>query len=258
MNKTIIEQSYVPSNFYDNLSPKVTESVIQNILNVVKEKGIKDAKELKVLDVGSGDGNFSFAIEKYVKKVVAVEPDEMQYKMGIEKKEKKKSKVAMHKTLIEKFSTNERFDLVFCLTVLEHMPNASNSFDHIFKLMNKGSLIYLTVPNKLWPYEYHYNLLFLSWLPLPLANLYVRIFRRGESFTDSAYAPTYFGIKSFFNKYPCKYEFVPPDESAAYLGWGMPTPKWYLIIQNLGIRLLHINPFFWFFSKAFIMVITKK
>lgn len=258
MNKTIIEQSYVPSNFYDNLSPKVTESVIQNILNVVKEKGIKDAKELKVLDVGSGDGNFSFAIEKYVNKVVAVEPDEKQYKMSIEKKKKKRSMVVIHNTLIDNFSTKDKFDLVLCLTVLEHMPTAKVSFNKIFKLMNKGSLIYLTVPNKLWPYEYHYNLLFLSWLPLSLANLYVRVFNRGKSFLDSAYAPTYFGIKRFFDKYPCRYEFLPPDESAAYLGWGLATSKWYSIMQKFGIRLLHIHPFFWFFSKTFIMVITKK
>lgn len=258
MSKIIIDQSYVPQGFWDSSDPKITESIIQNILHIANERGMKSPNELKVLDVGSGDGNFSFAIEKYVKKVVAIEPDEIQYKMGIEKKKKKRSKVVMYKTLIEKFSTNERFDLVLCLTVLEHMPNASNSFDHIFKFMNKGSLIYLTVPNKLWPYEYHYKLLFLSWLPLSLANLYVRIFHRGKSFTDSAYAPTYFGIKSFFDKYPCKYEFVPPDESAAYLGLGIPTPKWYSIIQNLGIKLLHIHPFFWFFSKTFIMVITKK
>lgn len=258
MSQIIIDQSYVPRDFWDRSDPKITESIIQSIINITKEKGMKSPIELKVLDVGSGDGNFSFAIEKYVKKVVAVEPDKMQNKVGIEKRKKKRSKVIMHKTLIENFSTNERFDLILCLTVLEHMPNASRSFDRIFKLMNKGSLIYLTVPNKLWPYEYHYKLLFLSWLPLPLANLYVRIFHRGDSFVDSSYAPTYFGIKRFFTKYPCKYEFVPPDESAAYLGLGIPTPRWYSIMQNLGIKLLHIHPFFWFFSKSFIMVITKK
>lgn len=257
MSKIIIDQSYVSPGFYDSLDTKVTESVIQNILHIAKERGMKNPNELKVLDAGSGDGNFSFAIEKYVKKVIAVEPDDIQYKMGIEKKKKNKSKVIMYKTLIEEFSTNERFDLVFCLTILEHMPNAKASFNNIFKLMNKGSLIYLTVPNKLWPYEYHYNLLFLSWLPLPLANLYVRIFHRGKSFTDSSYAPTYFGVKRFFDKYPCKYEFVPPNESAAYLGWGLPTSKWYSIMQSFGIKLLHIHPFFWFFSKTFIMVITK-
>lgn len=258
MSKIIIDQSYVPPYFWDSIDPKVTQSVIQNILRIAKKKGLKNAKEWNVLDVGSGDGNFAFAIEKFVKKVVAVEPDEMQYKMSVEKKKKNKSKVVLHKSLIEKLSTADNFDLVLCLTIFEHMPNPIESFDKIFKLMNKGGVIYLTVPNKLWPYEYHYNLLFLSWLPLSLANFYVRIMKRGNSFADCAYLPTYFGIKAFFDKYECEYEFVPPEESAAYLGWGIPTSKWYSVMQNFGIKLLHIHPFFWFFSKTFIMVITKK
>lgn len=258
MNDSIIDQSYVPPCFWDSIDPKITESVIANILHVVQKRGLKDLKKLTVLDVGAGDGNFAFAIEKYVKKVVAVEPDEAQYSMAINKKRKKKSKVIFHKSLIENFSSREHFDVVICLTVFEHMPNAQASFDHIFSLMKKGAMIYFTVPNKLWPYEYHYNLLFLSWLPLSLANAYVRLFHRGKSFVDSAYAPTYLGIMSFFRRYPCVYEFIPPDQNAQYLGWGIPTPWWYTVMQNVGIKLLHVNQFFWMFSKTFIIVIMKK
>lgn len=166
--------------------------------------------------------------------------------------------MVIHKTLIENFSIDERFDIVLCLTVLEHMPNAKASFSLIFELMNPGGMIYLTVPNSLWPYEYHYRLFFLSWLPLSLANLYVRLFKRGLSFTDSSYSPTYFGVKKFFNSFNCTYEFVPPYPSAACLGWGLLTSKWYSIMQNVGIKLLNKYQFFWFFSKTFIMTIVKK
>lgn len=258
MNKIIIDQSYVPAGLYDTFDPRVSLSVIQNILRIAKEKGMKNPKKLNVLDVGAGDGNFAFVIEKYVNKVVAIEPDDLQYRSALRKKKKNKSKVAMYKMLIEDFSTNERFDLVLCLTVLEHMPNARASFNHIFKLMKRGAMIYLTVPNRLWPYEYHYRLFFLSWLPLPLANLYVRLFKRGQSFTNSSYSPTYYGIKNFFNRFNCTYEFIPPDPLAPYLGWGLPTPEWYSIMQNVGIKLLNKYPFFWFFSKTFMMVIVKK
>lgn len=258
MNKIIIDQSYVPAGIYDTFDPQVTVSVIKNILNTARKKGIKNFKKIKVLDVGSGDGNFSFAIEKYVNKVVSVEPDESQYKAAVKKKRKNNSHVELHKALIENFSTKERFDIVLCLTVLEHMPNANASFTRIFELMKPGGVIYLTVPNKLWPYEYHYRLFFLSWLPLPLANLYVRMFKRGFSFIDSSYSPTYFSIKKMFKRFSCTYEFIPPDPSAAYLGWGLPTSKWYSILQTNGIKLLNKHQFFWFFSKTFMMVIVKK
>lgn len=258
MDKIIIDQSYVPAGFYDTLDPHVTISVIQNLLKIAREKGMKNPKKLKVLDVGAGDGNFAFAIEKYVNKIVAIEPDDLQYKAAVKKRKKNKSRVVFYKTLIENFSTNDRFDLVLCLTVLEHMPNARASFAHIFKLMKSGGMIYLTVPNRLWPYEYHYRLFFLSYLPLPLANLYVRLFKRGSSFSDSSYFPTYYGIKKFFNSFSCTYEFIPPDPSAAYLGWGLPMSKWYSVMQTVGIKLLNKYPFFWFFSKTFMMVIVKK
>lgn len=258
MSKIIIDQSYVPALLYDTFAPGVIISVIENILRVAKEKGIKDPKKLNVLDVGAGDGNFAFAIEKYVNKVVAIEPDDLQYKAALKKKKENKSRVVIHKKLIEDFSTDELFDLVLCLTVLEHMPNAKASFNRIFKLMKSGAMIYLTVPNRLWPYEYHYRLFFLSWLPLPLANLYVRLFKKGASFIDSSYSPTYFGIKNFFSHFNCVYEFVPPDPLAPYLGWGLPTQRWYSIMQTVGIKLLNKHPFFWFFSKAFMMVIVKK
>lgn len=258
MNKIIIDQSYVSPGLYDTFDPRVTISVIQNVLRKAKERGMKDSKKLNVLDVGAGDGNFAFAIERYVNKVVAIEPDDLQYRAALKKKKKNKSRVIINKTLIEDFSTNERFDLVLCLTVLEHMPNARASFVHIFKLMKSEAMIYLTVPNRLWPYEYHYRLFFLSWLPLPLANLYVRLFKRGLSFTDSSYSLTYYGIRNFFNSFSCTYKFIPPDPSAAYLGWGLPTSKWYSIMQNVGIKLLNKYPFFWLFSKTFMMVIVKK
>lgn len=257
MNKIIVNQSYVPVGLYDAFNLAVTISVIENILRIAKEKGMKDPKKLNVLDVGAGDGNFAFAIEKYVNNVVAIEPDDLQYRSALKKKKKNKSRVFIHKKLIEDFSTNERFDLVLCLTVFEHMPNAAASFAHIFKLMKSGAMIYLTVPNRLWPYEYHYRLFFLSYLPLSLANLYVRMFKRGSSFIDSAYSPTYYGIKNFFNRFSCTYEFIPPDPLASYLGWGLPKSKWYSIMQTIGIKLLNKHPFFWFFSKTFMMIIVK-
>lgn len=258
MNKLIVDQSYVPAFFTTILILALKYLLLKIFLRIAREKGMKDPKKLNVLDVGAGDGNFAFAIEKYVKKIIAIEPDELQYRSALKKKARNKSRVEFHKTLIENFSTNKRFDLVLCLTVLEHMPNAKASFDRIFKFMKSGAMIYLTVPNRLWPYEYHYRLFFLSWLPLPLANFYVRLFKRGLSFTDSSYSPTYFGIQNFFNHFSCAYEFIPPDPLASYLGWGLPTSKWYSIMQTVGIKLLNKHPFFWFFSKTLMMVITKK
>lgn len=207
--------------------------------------------------MGSGYGEYSFEIEKYVKKVVGVEPFLPAFKKAISKKREIHSKVSFYNLPIEKFKTRQRYDLVISLTTMEHMPQAKKSFWHIFELMRKGAVIYLTAPNKLWPFEHHYRLLFLSWLPLGLADFYVRITGKGKSYKDSAYAKTYFGMKRFFDQFPCEYKFIlPQNPDASYLGCG--TQKGvYKIIKNLGIYLISKFSFFWIFSKGFIMLIRK-
>jgi len=214
---------------------------------------------LVVLDVGSGTGQYSFEIAKKVKKVVGVEPFTEAYQRSLVKKKKYKigKKCTFKNIPIEKYSTNQKYDLVLCLATLEHMPNAEASFKNIFNILNDGGMIYLTVPNKLWPYEYHYKLFFLSWLPLEIGNYYVRLMKKGMSFEDSAYAKSYFGLKRFFNSFPCKFEFLIPEPDEMFLGQG-DTGVFYTIMKNVGIRLLKKFPFLMVFSKGFLVLITKK
>ena len=240
----------------DNFS--VVTSTVIHALKLSTKIG-KPTKDLIVLDVGSGTGQYSFEIGKYVKKVIGVEPFKQAYISSLNKKKTYETgrKCTFYNTPIEEFSTNEKFDLVLCLATLEHMPNAEASFAKIFNYLKDGGIIYLTVPNKLWPYEYHYKLFFLSWLPLKYANAYVRYLRRGKSFEDSAYAKSYFGLKRFLNKFPCRYQFIIPEPGDKYLGQG-DTSILYNFIKHFGIRLLKIFPYLMFLSKGFLVVITKQ
>ena len=256
--------SKVPSQIYyktsdpRSLSSSVVKSTVEEILFWAQKELDLPVRELAVLDIGSGYGEYSFEIEKYVKKVVGIEPFSSAFKKAISKKKKIHSKVNFYNLPIEKFKTKQKYDLVVSLTTIEHMPEARKSFLHIFELMRKGAVIYLTAPNKLWPLEYHYRLLLLSWLPLGFANYYVRITGRGKSYKDSAYSKTYFGMRKFFDQFPCEYKFIlPQNRNASYLGCGTQGAV-YKIIKNLGIYLISKFPFFWIFSKGFIMLIRKR
>jgi len=233
------QKPFPPVKFY--------RDIIRDILAVTKQPGKKN-KDLVVLDVGSGLGKYSYELSKRVKQVVGVEPDRNTFKLAIPRKN-----LTFYNTLIEKFDTKQRFDLVVSGATLEHMPDANASFKRIFKLLKVGGIIYITTPNKLWPYEYHYRLWFLSYLPLSLANLYVRMAGKGKSYQDSSYSMTYFGIKKFFNQFPCQYKFVLPDPKASYLKYSEGSN----IVRVVGIRLLKYFPFLWVFSKSFIMVVRK-
>lgn len=257
-NENSFSQSYFNWELMEKKNSFIAISTVNHILNQCKNIG-KPIKDLMVLDVGCGSGQFAFEIAKKVKRVVGVEPFKKAYLQAIAKKKKLKlvENITFINIPIEKYNTEQKFDLVLCLTILEHMPEAKTSFNKIFALLKEGGKIYLTVPNKLWPYEYHYRLPFLSWLPVRYANMYVRLMKRGRSFEDSAYALSYLGIKNFFDKFPCRYEFIVPDSKEKFLGLGT-TAFFYNQMKNTGIWLLKKLPFFWFFSKAFIMIITKK
>lgn len=243
--------------YYKPSSSDVVQSTVDEILSIAEKKLKKKSDQLSVLDVGSGHGDYEREFAKYVKKVVGIEPYLDAYKFAV--KVNRNKKIIYHNTLIEEFNTKEKFDLIICLTVLEHMPNAQKSFKKIYKLMKGNSLMYLTAPNKLWPYENHYQLPFLSWLPLSIANIYVKIMKRGDSYEDSSYSKTYFGLKSFLRKFNWNFDFFIPDSNARYLGCGEAGSSMiYLLVKNFGMKLIKKIPAFWIISKGFIVVIHKR
>jgi SAM-dependent methyltransferase len=235
----------------------VIAATVKEILGIVEKKLGKKAKDLIILDVGSGWGEYTFELEKYVKKVIAVEPYKKVYDISIKNKSLRKSKVEFHNLEIEKFNTKEKFDVVISLTTIEHMSNAELSFKKIFSLLKKGGVIYATAPNKWWLFESHYGLPALAWLPLPLANIYLRLAKMGNSYKDCSYSRSYFGMKKLFDKFPCDYYFHLPDEKSAYLGCGS---NGFIngYIRSFGIKLIKKAPLFWYISKGFIIIAIKK
>ncbi len=63
-------------------------------------------------------------------------------------------------------------------------------------------------------------------------------------------------MKKFFDKYKVRYEFILPfNEDSTFIGCGQKDPI-YSIVRTLGIKLIKSYPFFWNFSKGFIMIIN--
>lgn len=74
------------------------------------------------------------------------------------------------------------FHLVVSNHVIEHVPDALAHLREVARVLAPGAVAYVSTPNRLWPLEPHYKLPFLSWLPRPLADSYVRLCRRGTFF----------------------------------------------------------------------------
>lgn len=238
-----------------SVSRIVIQETTKDILLLAENQLSTARKNMIVLDIGSGFGMYSQELGKYVKKVVGIEPFKQAYEHA--KKINKRKNVRFFNKLIENYNGKEKFDLAISLTTLEHMPNAEKSYKHVFKLMKKNSMLYITAPNKLWPMEPHYALPFLSWLPLPLANFYLNVLGKGKSYKDSSYSRTYLGMKKLLNRFDHRYSFILPSPNAIYLGCGtrgFPNK----IMRNFGIWIIDKIPFFWTFSKGFIVIVRKR
>lgn len=242
---------------FDPWKGAVVRGAVREIVEVAKKYIRKPLKSISVLDVGSGHGEYSTEMAKFLGKVTGIEPFEDVYKVALGKMNKSKN-LKFFNSKIEDFKSKTKFDLVTHFTVFEHMSTPKKGFDRIFSLLNKNGIIYLTAPNKYWLFEQHYGLPFLSWLPLSIANKYLELAKGKKSYEDCSYSRGYGGMKEFFDQYDCQYEFILPfDQNSAYIGCGKNQPI-FSLIKKLGIALIRFHPFFWNFSKGFIMVIRKK
>ena len=141
------------------------------------------------------------------------------------------------------------FDVVVCNHVYEHVPDRAALFSEIRRVLKPGGVCYLAAANRLVLIEPHHRLPFLSWLPKPLAHLYVRLFGKGGSYYENLL--TLRGIREMVSAFsvadytgkiladPLKYsatEMVSPgsfSQGAAlflfrYFYWLMPTYIWLL------------------------------
>jgi SAM-dependent methyltransferase len=57
------------------------------------------------------------------------------------------------------------FDLVICAQVYEHVGNTGQLITQIDRVLKPGGICFFSGPNRLWPYEYHYQTWLIHWLP---------------------------------------------------------------------------------------------
>ncbi len=250
----------LPHYFQGELDRGTTEilaaSQAQEIFRLVERALPKPLADCDVLDVGCGAGNLALAMAKHARSVVGVEANETLVRRAHDRAQQ--TPVANAKFLQrDLFALGEvaKYDLIVCSTVLEHVPNGHRALTQIVRAMRPWGVLYLTVPNKLWPIECHYGLPFLSWLPLRMANWYVRVFRKATSYEDACYAPTYFQLRQLLRQFPLRVEFRTPVNIAAEVyGMGHASYKW---LYRLGKALIDRCPWFWIISKGFIVVAVK-
>ncbi|MCD6472788.1 methyltransferase domain-containing protein [Candidatus Aerophobetes bacterium] len=97
-----------------------------------------------ILDIGGGDGFFLDGFDRTLWNKVMVEPGEGS-KTAIKKS------IKVFELGIEEFNYSKKFDIITCISVLEHLLNPKIIVKKIFKLLAKDGYLFLEIPNSLTP-----------------------------------------------------------------------------------------------------------
>lgn len=198
MAKKIYQENYASGRpqMYDTSSrEKKAVRIIKTLEDYFKDKELKD---LKVLDIGSSTGIIDNVLAKEFKSVVGVDIDKSAVKFAKENFKRKNLSFVCVEGLDIPFGDNS-FDVIVCTHVYEHVPDAKKLFDEIFRTLKPSGVCYLAALNRLWPLEPHYNLLFLSWLPKSIANIYVKLLNKSDGYYETTLS--YWGLKELTNKF---------------------------------------------------------
>ncbi len=166
---------------YDEISRIKKAKAIIYVLN--DYFGTNKVKKLKILDVGASSGIMDNEISKHVNNVIGIDIDSQAIKFAQKKFKRKNLKFKVDDAMNLKEKPNT-YDVVICAHVYEHVPDSAKLFKEIYKVLKPNGVCYLAAINSLWPMEPHYNLLFLSWLPRNLANIYVKLMGKANEYYE--------------------------------------------------------------------------
>lgn len=241
--------SSLNSKMYDFVSREKKARRIIKALKFFFGKSRK-LKSLTLLDVGASTGIIDNFLAKFVKKTVGIDIDENA--IAYAKNNFKLKTLVFEKGDAMKLNfSDDSFDIVICTQVYEHVPDAKKMFREIYRVLKPNGICYLAAINRFWPWEPHYDLPFLSWLPRRIANIYANLFR-GKNYYESTL--TYWGLKKLLANYKI-YDLTQEILSnPKKYGYAENFPKSRFILKLMAIASAVLR----YFSPTFILILTKK
>lgn len=120
---------------------------------------LEKKKIQSILEIGSGTGVLLNELKKHYPqiKMTGLEPFQSGHEKFIRIFENIKSnKLNIINKGIEEFNTNEKFDLIFSINVLEHVKDYEKYIKKTCEFLNNNGTNIILCPNYDFPYESHY------------------------------------------------------------------------------------------------------
>lgn len=213
------------------------------ILKIIEDAGKVRNSSLKLLDIGTGNGEIAFYLSQFFD-VVSVDVEDQRSQLS------NFSFMLIDEDILP-FDDNY-FDIVISNHVIEHVDNADLHLSEIHRVLKYDGLVYLATPNRSWPWEVHYRLLFLHYLPQPV---FMKLLRYMGKYHEELNLLSWVCLKR-----KVKTHFMMVSASEAVCKW---PQEYYLNVNAATAWILSLVPlfiyrFFMFINPTLIVLLKYK
>jgi SAM-dependent methyltransferase len=178
----------------ENRAPKA-----KKIAGIINEFAAGATGGLLCVDIGSSAGIITSFMSDMFKTTIGLDIDIDAVKKGSGDFRDKEGLFFLVGDSMSLPFADDSIDVIICNQIYEHVPKPERLVDEIHRVLKKSGFCYFGAGNRLVLKEKHYHLYFLSWLPKPLANIYMRITGKGEGYYEDL--RTYFGLKKLVKRF---------------------------------------------------------
>ena len=134
--------------------------------------------EKTILDVGCGLEPITGRFPRIYADLIGLDKDRRCVRIG---KENASSSFVLADATSMPFK-DESFDFAFCNDVLEHVREDAKLIQELLRILVRNGVAYIQCANKYQIVEPHFLLPFLSWVPRSLADIYIKVTRKGKDY----------------------------------------------------------------------------
>lgn len=140
----------------------------------------------RILDLGSGRGDFLIDVVRNSGNIVGVETSKEYIQISHEKA--KEAGVVLE--IINGSGENLPFDdnifeFVNLAEVIEHVREPEQVLKQVYRVLKRGGQAYMSVPNRFGFKDQHFKLYFVNWLPRYLAPRFIGLFGKHKDYVDA-------------------------------------------------------------------------
>jgi len=154
------------------------QSKARKIISILKDYFGDLNEEWTCLDVGCGSGDITIELSRHFKTTIGLET-----KFGtFRKSSPSQNSIGLFYLQADGLRIpvpDESVEITICAQVYEHVIDPQALIQEIWRILKPHGVCFFSGPNKWAIMEEHYWLPFLSWIPGPITNLYMRAFKRG-------------------------------------------------------------------------------